>query len=197
MCMRRGCKRGPSLSRSIWTSAEASQLLEFAFALPLLVVLVVGIFDFGGAFNLKHQLREAMREGARYGSSLPMTDITTSVPASVLGAWSVVDSYLLRSLINDCGLASTQPTSSGSNYLWTSTTTDTGGCTGTLTLTIERAYVIQPTINGNTIDVICTKVSVVYPYQWHFNRVIQLLVPGASYGTTIQVAADAVMPNME
>ena len=40
------------------TSAGAS-IVEFAVALPLLVVLVVGIFDFGAAFNLNLDLHGA------------------------------------------------------------------------------------------------------------------------------------------
>jgi hypothetical protein len=191
---RRG-DRGNSVWAGTVTSTEASQILEFAISLPLLVVLVVGIFDFGGAFNLKHQLRNAVRQGARYASGLPISDITGSTtPASVVGAWSVVDSYLVRSQINDCSLGSTSPTPSASSYVWTY---NAAGCPGPLILKIERAYVINAVINSNSTDVICTRLSIVYPYQWHFNRVIQLLVPGTSYGGTLQIAADAVMPNME
>jgi Flp pilus assembly protein TadG len=180
------------------TSAEASQLLEFAITLPLLVVLVVGIFDFGGAFNLKHQLTNAAREGARFGGSLPLTDVSVAaVPSAVMGAWQVVDAYLLRSEINDCGLASATPALSGSTYIWTSTTSTTppAPCPASLVLTIEPAYAVRNTVNNT--DLICTKVTISYPYQWHFNSVIQLLMPGTTYGATLQVAADAVMPNME
>jgi Flp pilus assembly protein TadG len=185
------------LRHRILTSTEASQLLEFAVALPLLVVLVVSIFDFGQAFNLKHELRNAVRDGARYGSSLPLTDITSgATPASVTGAWGLVDAYLLRSEINDCGLGTLggAPVWTASNSTGISTAT---GCTGTLTLTIERAYVLNSTIYSNNMDLICTKVSISYPYQWHFSQVIQLLVPGSTYGATLPVAADALMPNMQ
>jgi Flp pilus assembly protein TadG len=178
------------------TSAEASQLLEFAITLPLLVVLVVGIFDFGSAFNLKHELTNAAREGARFGGSLSPMDLNAAaVPSPVMGAWQLVDAYLVRSEINDCGLATATP-AIGSTYIWTATAS-AAPCSTTvpLTLTIEPAYVVRNTTNN--MDVICTKVTISYPYQWHFNQVIQLLAPGTSYGSTIQIAADAVMPNME
>ena len=55
---------------ALLTDTSGSQLLEFAVALPLLVVFVVGIFDFGGAFNLKQMLNNIAREGARFASSL-------------------------------------------------------------------------------------------------------------------------------
>ena len=38
------------------SNTTGSQLLEFAVALPLLVVFVVGIFDFGEAFNVKQKM---------------------------------------------------------------------------------------------------------------------------------------------
>ncbi len=81
--------------------------MSFAVALPLLVVLVVGIFDFGGAFNLKQELNNAVREGARFGAAQPSNDITPRTnqkPPSVDAIRYVVDSYLKTAHINDCGL---------------------------------------------------------------------------------------------
>jgi Flp pilus assembly protein TadG len=192
----RGCgERRNSVCAAV-SSTEASQLLEFAVALPFLVVLVVGIFDFGGAFNLKHQLGNAVRDGARFGTTLSLDDVTLgTLPASVNGAWQLVDSYLVRSEINDCGLGSAVPIASPATYTWTSTA-NSSPCTGNLTLTIERAYMFHTSLNNVTTDVLCTHVTISYPYQWHFGTVIQLLAPGTTYGATIPVAADAVMPNM-
>lgn len=51
--------------RSPWTSllaeSKGSAIVEFAVSLPLLVVLVVGIFDFGSAFTVKQKLAYATR----------------------------------------------------------------------------------------------------------------------------------------
>jgi len=39
-------------------------------------------------------------------------------------------------------------------------------------------------------------VKIFYPYEWHFNSVIQLLVPGASFGlSTISTGATAANMN--
>jgi hypothetical protein len=43
---------------------------------------------------------------------------------------------------------------------------------------------------------LCTTVNIVYPYQWHFNNVIQLLVPGANY-TLRNIHSDATAVNMD
>ena len=46
--------------------------LEFALVLPLLMSLVLGIYTGGLAYSHKISLVEAIREGARYGASLPV-----------------------------------------------------------------------------------------------------------------------------
>jgi len=46
--------------------------LEFAIVMPLLMALVLGIYTGGLAYTNKISLIEAIREGARYGASLPL-----------------------------------------------------------------------------------------------------------------------------
>jgi Flp pilus assembly protein TadG len=170
---------------------EAAALIEFAVALPLLVVLVVGIFDFGGAFNLKQKLNNAVREGARFGASQPTNDLALGQPPSVSAIRYLVDSYLQTAGINDCGL-STAPEVLVSAYSWGFT--GNTGCT--TTLTVSRQIQVQETVGGNTVTMFCTTVNIVYPYQWHFNNVIQLLVPGANY-TLGNIHSDATAVNMD
>ncbi len=171
-------------------SADGAAIVEFAVSLPLLIVLVVGIFDFGGAFNLKQELSNATREGARFGAAQPTNDLCNGacpVPPSVDAIRYLVDSYLLAAQINDCGL---NGVAAGSGPPWVYTANG-NGCPGTLTLTIARdasGGLATPscslTLNnygGVTVYAPCTKVSILYPYQWHFNNVIQLLSPGTSF----------------
>lgn len=63
-----------SLSHFLFADIAASQMVEFVVCLPLLIVVVVGIFDFGEAFNVKQKLNGAAREGARFASTLPTND---------------------------------------------------------------------------------------------------------------------------
>jgi Flp pilus assembly protein TadG len=173
--------------------------------MPLLVVFVVGIFDFGQAFNDKLKLNGAAREGARLGSSLPTTDLTSNggstgtAPPSIDAVRSAVDSYLVAAGLNDCGLSSFTGMLSGT-LTWTYSpgqSQGNGGCPGQLTLTVNRAYSFKTTVNTVQVDVICTRVTISYPFMWHFNRVIQFLVPGASYAGVTQIPTDAVAPNMD
>ena len=74
-----------SLKRS-WTEDCASQVVELALSLPLLVFFVVGIFDFSGALTLKQKLTNAAREGARVSAADPASDMYATVPVSVSDA---------------------------------------------------------------------------------------------------------------
>jgi Flp pilus assembly protein TadG len=169
---------------------EAAALIEFAVALPLLVVLVVGIFDFGGAFNLKQELNNAVREGAHFAAAQPTNDLDLAQPPSVDAVRVLVDSYLQTAKINDCGL-STATWAAGAGLVW-QFNASAGGCS--MTLTVSRGIVVQ-TAGPPPVRILCTTVNISYPYQWHFNSVIRLLVPGANY-TFANIISDATAVNM-
>ncbi|HLM79632.1 MAG TPA: TadE family protein [Terriglobales bacterium] len=63
---------------SLLRGAQGAALLEFAISLPLLVVFVVGIYDFSGAFNQKQKIEQAAQEGAIIAGAQPMSDIATT-----------------------------------------------------------------------------------------------------------------------
>ncbi|HEY6338017.1 MAG TPA: TadE family protein [Candidatus Sulfotelmatobacter sp.] len=171
---------------------HGSQIAEFAVSLPLLVVFVVGIFDFSGAFSLKQKLANAAREGARAAAADPANDVSTTstvVPASVSDAYQVVDNYLLAEKINDCRLSTKTPTYV-SGLTWSSTTT--GSCPGSgIILTINRGCVTQQTLDGITTSMVATCVTITYAYAWRYNAVSSLVgnsVMGPSNLTTTAVA---------
>ncbi len=186
-----------SLSHFLFADIAASQMAEFAVCLPLLVVVVVGIFDFGEAFNVKQKLNGAAREGARFASSLPTNDLSAAgTPASVTAIRDLVASYLTNTRINNCGLGAQAPTNAAPTWTYA---TSGNGCPGTLTLTIERQYAFQETVPNATanINVISTHVTLSYPYQWRFSRVVKLVAPAAAYGGVTQISTDAIVPNMD
>jgi Flp pilus assembly protein TadG len=155
---------------------RASQIVEFALSLPLLVLFVVGIFDFSGAISLKQKLTNAAREAARVAAADPANDLgnASGVPVSVLDAFFVVDNYLISEKLNDCGLGTPDlPTTSGT-LTWVSTAS---GCPGggTLRLTINRGCVKTQAISGNTVNLVGTCVTILYPYKWQYSSVTGLL----------------------
>jgi Flp pilus assembly protein TadG len=198
-------KQGASLWRAVCNKLagdEAAQIVELAVTLPLLVVILIGIYDFGQAYNLKQKLAAAAREGARFASSQSTADLTNAgavcspAPDSICAVRDVVDSYFIANNINDCGLSSltTAPvTQNGTNWQWTFTA---GGCPnlGNLTVTINRGFVFN--IAGTpAVTAEGTRVDISYPYLWQFNRVVQLVAPGSAYGPA-QIPATAVMQNL-
>lgn len=185
-----------------WTAAfladnSGSQILEFAVALPLLVVFVVGIFDFGEAFNTKQKLSNIAREGARFGSTLPTNDLDGSASLSVQAIRDLVVSDLQTARLNDCGLVTAPVTTDLVNLTWTYNAAG-GGCAAPFVLAIERSYSFPtPPVGGIIFNVSSTRVTLQYPYRWQFNRVIGLMSAGATYPGVTLLTTDATMPNME
>ena len=73
-------------------SERGAVFLEFALVLPLLMSLILGIYTGGQAYTNKIGVVEAVREGARYGASLPMgTDVNALATWKGLVRSRVVD----------------------------------------------------------------------------------------------------------
>ena len=173
---------------------NAAQIIEFALVLPLLVVFVVAIYDFGQAFNVKGKLNFTVKDAARFGAAQPTNDLTQTIPVSVTAIRDLVDADLINAGINDCGLGAIQQSSS---LIWIAK----GTCTedSTLILTIDRGLVFNSGTQGGSepLQIIGTHVDISYPYQWHFNSVIKLIAPNATTAGTTQINTDAIAANQD
>jgi Flp pilus assembly protein TadG len=194
-----------------WRDERAAQIVEFAVSLPLLLVFVVGIFDFSGAFTLKQKLTDAARDAARGAAADPVNDLSSfsprTAPVSVIDAFQIVDNFLTANNINDCGIASATPTRAALTWTY-SASGSTSGCPGTgLSITINRGYYFPvdstaaasfncapQTPTGKT-SVLATCVTISYAYAWRFDRVITLLGSRASLPGTITATAVAMNEN--
>jgi len=177
-----------------WAGTEGSQIVELAISMPLLLVIVVGITDFGTAFNLKQKLNNAAREGARTASKQSMSDISNGTPLTTDAIRDVIDNYLLAENVNDCGLSTSVPTKAGLIWTYTANT----GCpgNGTLTLTIDRGNTFQTTGAG-AVAMETTHIHFSYPYLWRFGTFMRFFVPSANYASGVtQIVTDAVMTNL-
>jgi hypothetical protein len=54
---------------------DGANAVEFALVLPILVILVFGIFTVGMAYNTKLVANHAARDAARFGATLPEEDV--------------------------------------------------------------------------------------------------------------------------
>jgi len=201
--------RHSRLIRAGWRDDRAAQLVEFAVALPLLVVFVVGIFDFSGAFTLRQKLTNVARDAARAGAADPASDLfqpSTSPPASVNDMFQMIDYFLKINHINDCGISvGSFAQSPPATWIYSS---NGNGCLGSgITITINRAYyfpegAVSPapggtcaaTTTGNPA-VIGTCVSIQYAYPWRFGRVASLLGGTAVLPSAITATAVAMNEN--
>ena len=68
---------------------RGAALVEFALVLPVLVMFVFGIVEFGRGYNAKIELASAVREGARYvalgGTTATRTGVEQKVEAAAPG----------------------------------------------------------------------------------------------------------------
>ncbi|HEY1263731.1 MAG TPA: TadE family protein [Terriglobales bacterium] len=189
----RGVRRAPG-------EQGGAELVEFAICLPILVVFVVGTYDFGAAFTLKQKLNSAAAAGARVAAGQTTSDLSTAggcgaAPISVCAVRDVVDSALARSGVNDCNLIGSSGTLTGV-LKWEFD----GSCgTGTLHLTIERGFSYTATLaapfDTSIYRIEASRITLTYPYQWQFGRAITLIAPTANY-TGSQITVTAAMQNL-
>ena len=178
-------------------STEAAELIEFAVSLPLLVVFMVGIFDFSSAFILKQKIAHVASEAARVAANQPMSDVasTGSCPVTICAIRDIVNKALTNNGITDCGLASATAVNALGTLSWTFTGSDPN-----CFLTIDRGYHYDVTTLPNppfqsNYRIEATKVTLSYHYQWSFNRAITLVIPSANYANS-PIQSVAVMQNL-
>ncbi len=160
-------------------------LVEFALALPLLVVLALGFADFGAAFRLKQKLTNAAREGARIAIGQTTSDLTQAAPLTVQAVRAAVINYMISEDLDTSFIGST-PTSTGT-FEWTYSSAG-----GDPVLVIERGVVIPV---GTTMSV-GTRVTLNYPFSWSFNQVVRLLSPTTTQPGSFTISTSVTMKNL-
>jgi Flp pilus assembly protein TadG len=188
---------------SLWHESEGSAILEFAIAVPLLVVFVVGIYDFGGAFNQKQKIAQAAQESAIVAGAQPTNDIETSNsnPNSLQPVVAAAINSLAGSGVLTPGACTAPGTvAQTSNLSWTYTIAACSSIypSSNLTVTINRGWVCSSGTPCTSAPpyAVGTTVTVSFPYNWRFNSVIQLLFPGtSSYAATTSLIESATVHN--
>lgn len=169
---------------------KGAELLELALALPLLLLMLVGVLYYGGAWSTKDVLSGAGRDGARVAVNA-FNDTTNpqcsgGTPCSVQAAANAVVAAMNSANVDTCGLTpSSNPPASTGAFAWTYTS---GGCAASgqpWTMLIERA--VPQTINN--VGVLATRITLRYPYAWNFVSV-------NPFGSPLQVSSQAMMTNL-
>jgi hypothetical protein len=193
----KNARSGAAGSVNLLGDVQGAALLEFAISLPLLVVFVVGIYDFSGAFNQKQKIEQAAQEGAIVAGAQPTSDIASpTAPDSLLPVVAAVFNSLAGSgVIRGCALPAAPTLLPPLTWKY-----KISGCPDDLFITINRGCVCGSCLpaaacaSGPPFPV-GTVVTVVYPYTFRFNSVIQLLFPGATYAHTTPLTESATVHN--
>jgi Flp pilus assembly protein TadG len=184
---RRTCIR----SRGSSSRERGVELLELALVLPLLLVMLVGILDFGEAWALKDKLTGAARDGARVAvadfNDTANPQCPAATPCSVQAAASAVIASLNSANVDTCGLDPSTKTPAAGTFTWTYTS----ACKNPLTIEVERA--VPQIVNGTTF--LSTRVTLKYPYRWTFGDVVGLL-GNRSLTDTITLSSTELMANL-
>lgn len=81
------------ITRRGWGSERGAAAVEFALVLPILVLILFGVIEFGGAYNAQLMVTGAAREGARemaVGGD-PADAVAAAVDAVAVADASAVD----------------------------------------------------------------------------------------------------------
>ncbi|MGB9235003.1 MAG: TadE/TadG family type IV pilus assembly protein [Terriglobales bacterium] len=196
-------------AKHLWCESEGSAILEFAIALPLLVVFTIGIYDFSAAFDEKQKIEQAAQEGAIVAGAQPTSDLFSDLtananPPSLQPVASAVLNSLAGSGVTTAACAPGAP-SAPSGLTWTYTIS---GCSSAypsdnLVIAINRGWVcssIWPTPGTGRCasappEAVGTTVTITYSYHWRFSSVIQFLVPGASYAAQTSLTEASTVHN--
>ncbi len=131
-------------------SEQAQALVEFAFVLPVLLMLIVGLFDVGRAVQQSTTLSFAAREGSRYAI------VHGSSSSSPVPYCSSCTNSTITSVVQNAAI----------------------GVTGALTVTV--AYPDGDNRRGSRVSVQATAPFVPLPSQWLLNGALSVTLRGGS-----------------
>lgn len=144
------------------------ELIELALCLPILLLLLAGIFDFGQAWLLKDKIDGAARDGARetIATFNDMTNPQCGASCAVQAGAAAALGALTSANVNICGMDPTAMTATGAPFTWSESVTCANG--GAFTLTIARAVPQVDSSSGTDTTFFNTQVTITYPYTVNF-----------------------------
>ena len=85
------------LLQSLWRNGEGSALIEGAIVVPLLLVLVLGVFEFSWLIDQQHLISTGIHDAARYiAQSANPNDLTIQRRAKNLATTGAIDGDTAR-----------------------------------------------------------------------------------------------------
>jgi len=80
-----------------YINTKGSALIEFAFAVPILITLILGILEFSSVFFHRHQMLNAAERGAREVATQTLTSAEAVTEAqSMLAGWGATYTIVIQ-----------------------------------------------------------------------------------------------------
>jgi Flp pilus assembly protein TadG len=180
----------PTPTRRNSNGEKGVEILELAFVLPLLLLMLIGILYYGDAWAVKDKVDGAGRDAARVAVN-DFNDTTNpqcagGTPCSVQAAANAAVQALSNANIDTCGMSpSTAPPALTGVFAWTYTS---GACASSgvpWTMVVERA--VPQTVSG--VNVLTTRITLSYPFEWN-------LVAVNPFGSPIMLGSQSIMTNL-
>ena len=181
---------------------EGAELIEFAFVLPFLFVLLVGVMDFGGAWAVRDKIAGAVRDGARVAVAT-FNDSTNpqcgGTSCAVQAAADATIETLNNANVDTCGMTGAGMAATGAPFTWRNTVVCGNG--GRFRLTVARAVPEVDGSSGANVQVLTTQVTITYPYTFRLvnitHRLLRLFFGGPSpFTNVVDIGGEATMANL-
>jgi TadE-like protein len=91
ICILNSCRR-------LWGEARGAEVAEAAAVLPLMFMVLLGIFWFGQAFSIYGTITHAAREGARAGAAPACSTCAAGTPDA--NAWAAIQTAMQAAHLN-------------------------------------------------------------------------------------------------
>jgi len=193
-------RQGRGTRQKLRFGAEGgATLAEFAFTLPILVLILYGIFDFGSALVLKQKLEHVVYEAARAAASQSTDDLSNAAAGasgSVADLRDAVAQNLRSAGVNDCGLLGAAPSAiPPPASTWTYSVSG-GGCPAPLVLTIRREDVLVVGVGAGAVSLFVSRVTLQYPFQYRSTGILQAVAGSSTFPTSVNLVINASMKNL-
>jgi Flp pilus assembly protein TadG len=145
--------------RRLARETRAAEIAEAAAVLPLMFMMLLGIFWFGQAFSIYGAITRAAQDGARAGSA-PTCSTCSSGSSAAANAVAAVNTDLLASKLDP-----TRMRMPPSPPTFTACTGGSNTCAGGLNICVQGPVQLSQTSTGGT-GVCGISVSFQYPFQF-------------------------------
>lgn len=139
------------MSKPSSTNEQGVAMVEFAIILPLLLMIFLGVAEFGRALLFKHRLSSAVESGARYAARATGAVNTSDCSASATSKWTDMVAAT-QQLVTYGGMAAVPPP------------LVPGLDEGDVTVTVSPRTVAELVALGETRPVCVITVGVTVPY---------------------------------